>query len=185
VKREEDWALETNSEESERRGVDRRRRPTGPLDAFRLNGRRAQVRRAEDKNEVYFLDRFPARTLALVVAVLGMTLLDGVLTLELLDTNSEEINPLMRELLARGPLWFLLGKYVLTAVGLPFLIVYQDYRLFATGFRVRFLLPIFLTLYVVLVGYQLHLLELGHLRSDPGAQPESRATRVASGGGEA
>src|SRR6478735_1548397 len=103
--------LETNSKLGDRRAVDRRRRPTGPLDAFRLSGRRARVRRENDKGEIYFLDRFPARTMALVIAVLGMTLLDGVLTLELLDTNSEEINPLMRRLLEYGPLWFLLGKY--------------------------------------------------------------------------
>ncbi|WP_145952375.1 DUF5658 family protein [Paludisphaera borealis] len=160
--------METNAEPGDRRGGTRRQRPTGPLDAFRLGGRRARVRREEDKGDIYFLDRFPARTLALVVGVLGLTLLDGVLTIELLDTNSEEVNPLMRRLLEYGPLWFLLGKYVLTAVGLPFLVVFQDYRLFATGFRVRFLLPIFLSLYVVLVAYQLHLLDLGHLRADPG-----------------
>lgn len=180
---EEGCVLETNAEPGERCGVDRRRRPTGPLDALRLSGRRARVRRAEDKGDVAFVDRFPARTLALVVGVLALTLLDGVLTLELLDTNSEEINPLMRELIARGPLWFLMGKYTLTAVGLPFLVVYEDYRLFATGFRVRFLLPIFLTLYLVLVAYQLHLLELGHLRADPGPPPGSRVAEAAGGGG--
>jgi hypothetical protein len=121
-----------------------------------------------------------------VVGVLLLTLLDGVLTLELLDTNSEEINPLMRGLLERGPLWFLLGKYALTAVGLPFLVVYQDYRLFATGFRVRFLLPIFLSLYVALVAYQLHLLRLGHLRTIPGASAAgSRGSEGIDRGGEA
>jgi len=177
--------LETNSARGDRRTTDRRRRPTGPLDAMRLRGRRAAIRRNRDKDGVYFLDRFPTRTLAVVVGVLLLTLLDGVLTLELLDTNSEEINPIMRGLLDRGPLWFLLGKYALTAAGLPFLIAYQDYRLFATGFRVRFLLPIFLSLYVALVAYQLHLLKLGHLRAVPEAAAESRGAAAIDGEGEA
>jgi hypothetical protein len=178
--------LETNPERGDRRTTDRRRRPTGPLDTFRLRGRRARIRRDRDKGDACFFDRFPLRTLAVVVSVLLLTLLDGVLTLELLDTNSEEINPLMRGLLDRGPLWFLLGKYVLTAVGLPFLVVYQDYRLFATGFRVRFLLPIFLSLYVALVAYQLHLLKLGHLHAVPSAAAGSRgAAAIEGGGGEA
>lgn len=120
-----------------------------------------------------------------MVGLLMLTLIDGILTLELLDTNSEEINPLMRELLDRGPLWFLLGKYLLTAFGLPLLIVYQEYRLFGTRFRVRFLLPIFLTLYVSLVAYQLYLLELGHVRPESAVRPgpPGPAPRTVAGGG--
>ena len=79
---------EMNSKPDDRRGADRRRRPTGPLDALRPSGRCARVRREKAKGEIAFLDRFPARILALVIGVLAMTLLDGVLTLELLDTTA-------------------------------------------------------------------------------------------------
>ena len=100
-------------------------------------------------------------TLALVVGVLALSILDGVLTIELLDINSEEVNPVMRFLLGLGgghrP--FLLGKYVLTAVGLPFLVVFKNWPLFGTRFRVGFLLPVFLGLYLGLLVYQVHLLE--------------------------
>ena len=108
----------------------------------------------------FFTDRFDALTLAFIVAVLVLCIVDGVLTIELLDVNSEEANPVMRFLLDRGHIPFLVGKYVITAAGLPFLVVYKNWPLFGTRFRVGFLLPVFLGLYLVLVAYQVHL--LGH-----------------------
>jgi hypothetical protein len=150
-----------------RRGLpDRRRVPTGPWDTFRLAGRRACVRRRSERQGVYFLDRFDALTLALIVSLLGLTIVDGVLTVELLDVNSEEMNPLMGHLLARGHTAFFLGKYILTALGLPFLLVYKNYPMFGTRFRVGYLLPVFLGLYLVLVLYQMVLLQMGPVRGN-------------------
>jgi hypothetical protein len=140
---------------------ERRRTSTGPLDALRLFGRRRRVRRASEREGPFFVDRFDTITLAVVVGVLALSILDGVLTIELLDTNSEEINPVMKFLLGLGgghrP--FLLGKYLLTAIGMPFLVVFKNWPLFGTRFRAGFLLPVFLGLYLGLLVYQLHLLD--------------------------
>jgi Domain of unknown function (DUF5658) len=143
------------------RGADRRRRPTSPLDCLRLDGRRRLPRRGADRSGAYFVDRFDAGILALVVGLLGLTIADGVLTIELLDLNSEELNPIMAHLLGRGVFAFLMGKYLLTATGLPFLVVFQHYRLFGSRFRVGWLLPMFVGLYLVLLFYQWNLLHLG------------------------
>ena len=105
------------------------------------------------------MDRFDATTLAMIVGLLGLTIVDGVLTIELLDWSSEEVNPLMAHLLGRGPHAFLAGKYILTAAGLPFLVVFKNYRLFGTRFRVGYLFPAFIGLYVVLLGYQWSMLK--------------------------
>lgn len=141
--------------------TDRRRRPTSPFDAFRPDGRRRSPRRAEERHGLYFVDRFPAGLLAMIVALLGLTLLDGILTLELIELNSEEANPVMAHLLSRGDLAFLMGKYVLTAAGLPFLVVYQHYPLFRSRFRVGWLVPIFIALYLVLLFHQWSLFQIG------------------------
>jgi hypothetical protein len=140
---------------------DRRRRPTSPLDSFRPRGRRIRPRRRDERRGAYFVDRFGTLTLAMVVTLLGLTIVDGVLTIELLDLNSEEINPFMGHLLDRGRDVFLIGKYILTAAGLPFLVVYQHHPMFGTRFRVGFLLPIFIGLYLVLLSYQWTLLRVG------------------------
>jgi hypothetical protein len=120
-----------------------------------------RVRRSEELVGTFFTDRFDAITLAMVVTLLGLTIVDGMLTLELLDFNSEEMNPFMDHLLKRGPLVFVLGKYVLTAVGLPFIVLYKNYRMFGTRFRVGYLLPVFIGLYLVLVAYQCLLFRAG------------------------
>jgi hypothetical protein len=138
--------------------LDRRRRPTSPLDALRFGGRRRWPRREEERHGAFFIDRFDASTLAMIVVLLGLTLVDGLLTLRLLEINCEDVNQFIGYLLKRGPMAFLAGKYVLTAAGLPFLVVYKYYPLFGTRFRAGYLLPVFLGLYLVLLCYQWALL---------------------------
>ena len=104
------------------------------MDAFRLSGRRQRVRRGAEREGPFFTDRFDALILGFIVAVLVLCIVDGVLTIELLDVNSEEANPVMKFLLDRGHLPFLVGKYAITAAGLPFLAVYKNWPLFGTRF---------------------------------------------------
>jgi Domain of unknown function (DUF5658) len=153
--------MDSDSGEARRQPKDRRLRPTSPLDSLRFGGRRSRPRRAAERHGTYFIDRFDALTLALVVTLLALTILDGILTIELLDTNSEEFNPFMAQLLVRGHGAFLFGKYVLTAAGLPLIVVYKNHPMFGTRFRVGFLIPIFVVLYLVLVFYQWKLLYVG------------------------
>jgi Domain of unknown function (DUF5658) len=153
-----DRSVGASSQPGQRGPTDRRQVPTGPMDAFRLSGRRQRVRRGAEREVPFFTDRFDALILGFIVAVLVLCIMDGVLTIELLDVNCEEANPVMKFLLDRGHLPFLVGKYALTAVGLPFLVVYKNWPLFGTRFRAGFLLPVFLGLYLGLVVYQMHLL---------------------------
>jgi hypothetical protein len=157
--------------------ADRRARPTSPLDAFRIAGRRAWPRRQVEREGAFFVDRFHPSTLALVVTLLALTIADGVLTLELVSLHSEEANPFMGYLLHRGPLVFLLGKYVLTALGLPVLVVCKNHPMFGSRFRVGFLLPVFIGLYVVLITYQLTLFQF-----DPAHARIERAESAKPGG---
>lgn len=138
--------------------ADRRRRPTGPWDAFRLRGRRARPRRAEERRADHFTDRFDPVTFVLVLLLLMMTVADGALTLTLMGVGCEEVNPAMRYLLRQGPMHFVIGKYALTAAGLPFLLIYRNFTVFGSRFRVGHLIPIFVGLYFVLLGYQVALI---------------------------
>jgi hypothetical protein len=159
--------------DGQRDRVDRRVRPTSPLDALRLRGRRHRPRRAEERQGAYFVDRFGVMTLAMIVSLLALTIADGVLTIELIDTNSEEINPFMAQLLLQGHSVFLLGKYILTAAGLPLIVAYKNHPMFGTRFRAGFVLPLFVGLYIVLVVYQWRLLHVGRGVSPPSVQSAS------------
>jgi hypothetical protein len=186
--------MNEDSTNTERGLPDRRNRPTSPLDAFRPNGRRVRPRRSEERHGAFFTDRFDVGTLAMVVTLLGLTIADGLLTLELIDFNSEEANPIMAHLLERGPLAFLLGKYALTAFGLPFIVVYKNYPMFKTHFRVGFLLPTFISLYLALILYQCMLFRMDRIpwpiacptppasRTHPAPAPAlSKSTAISAG----
>ena len=137
---------------------DRRARQTTGWDAFRRRGRRRRPRRDPERQGAYYVDLIDPPTFVLAVALLVLTVADGVLTLLLLGVGCEEINPAMGYLLDRGPTYFVIGKYLLTCAGLPFLLICRYFPLFRTNLRVGHLLPLFVGLYVILLGYQLALL---------------------------
>jgi len=149
-----------SSNQDSRQQVDRRKRPTSIWDTLRGRGRRVQNRRAGDHAAPYFVDRFPMTTFLLILVLLCLTLADGLVTLYLMDVNCQEINPLMRYLLHKGPVHFLVGKYALTVAGIPILLVFKNFNLFGTDIRVGHLIPVFALLYLLLILYQLHLLYL-------------------------
>ncbi len=137
---------------------DRRRRPTTAWYAFRRGGRRAHPRRFEERQHSFFVDLIDPSTFVLAVLLLVLTIIDGAVTLLLLEAGCEEINPAMGYLLSQGPLYFLMGTYLLTTASLPFLLVFRRFPLFRTRFRVGHLLPIFIVLYLALLGYQISLM---------------------------
>jgi hypothetical protein len=141
---------------------DRRQEPTSPWDAMPPAGQRIRARRAEEHGEVYYVDRFSVLMLALVVTLLAASITDAAFTVRLVAHGCAEVNPLMGRLLDRGVLPFFIGKYLLTAVGLPVLLIFKNHYLFGTRFRVGYVIPVLVSLYLILIAYQLHLLD--HLR---------------------
>jgi hypothetical protein len=137
---------------------DRRGEPTRLWDAFSLTGRRQGNRRADERRRPHFVDRFSSATFVLVLLLLTASIVDAVLTIHLLREGADELNPLMDHLLARGIQPFLLVKYVLTAGGLPLLVIYQNHYLFGTRVRVGHLIPIAVAMYAILIGYQFALI---------------------------
>jgi hypothetical protein len=159
------------------RSGDRRKRRTRPWDAFRTPGRRQRYRREADLGPFSFVDRYDKSLGIMILSLLILTLTDGVLTMILIDLFCEEANPIMAVLIEHGPMTFVLGKYLMTAVCLPILLIFQHHRMFGTRFRVRHFFPIFIALYLSLLAYQLFLLrktsEAIHRRSPPSFATDS------------
>jgi hypothetical protein len=152
------WPMPGTPDSDRRSDTDRRGRPTGPWCAWGLGGRRRRQRRDAEHRRPYFVDRFSSFLFVCVLALLLGTIADGVLTLQLLDIDCQEMNPVMAYLLGHGVVSFLLGKYLLTVLGLPLLLVCKNHYLFGTPFRVGYLIPIFAVLYALLLGYQAYML---------------------------
>ena len=146
--------MQPHRDEDQRKRPDRRAEPTRPWGALPPAGHRMTARRADEHERHYFVDRYADGLLALILAILVSSVLDAVLTVHLLGSGAEEINPLMSRLLERGILWFLVGKYAMTAVGLPLLLIFKNYYLFGTRVRVGHWLPALAAGYFVLIVYQ-------------------------------
>jgi hypothetical protein len=147
--------MNSDSNENRRSLPDRREEPTGPWDALPPAGMRMRARRAEEHARPYFVDRFPPLLLVAIVLLLTASVADAVITIRLVNAGGTEVNPLMDQLMKQGLLPFVVGKFLLTAVGLPLLLIFGNFYLFRTRFRVKYLIPLFVGLYLALISYQL------------------------------
>jgi hypothetical protein len=122
------------------------------------NPRRRGGRRETDLRYAV-VDWYSARLLIPVFAILGLSVLDGVLTVLLMRHGASEVNPLMALFLPHNLLWFALVKLALTGAGLCVLVACSRMQLFRRIPGELFVYAV-LGIYVCLVAYELRLLEL-------------------------
>jgi hypothetical protein len=149
----------SESDADRRSRSDRRQEATSPWAALPPAGLRMQNRRAEEHRLPYYTDRFSPAIFAGVLLLIAATLVDAALTVYVLYAGGVEVNPLMGRLLDHGIQAFVVGKYLLTVLGLPVLLIFRNHYLFGTRLRVGYLIPISLALYAVLIGYQIVLID--------------------------
>lgn len=139
-----------------RSGVDRRKRS---LSAYLYGGlfpRRLAGRRHED--HLYpIIDWHSPRVLALVIAILGLSAMDGVLTVILMQHGAIEANPVMALFVPHDLMSFAFVKLGLTAVGLLVLVACSRMRLMRIIPGESLLYAVLLA-YGLLIGYELWLL---------------------------
>ena len=149
-------------EASERRapeGGDRRTKPTSPFSIRSLlAGRRRSIRRRQDRNFHYYVDRYDTLSVAVFLLVIALSVADGFITLHLVAAGAREINPVMRFFLSHGTFPFLLVKYCLTGFGFLFLIIHKEYYFLGGRLRGRLVMLTILLLYCVLIGWEIVLL---------------------------
>lgn len=112
----------------ERRGQDRRRRPTPALSRYTLfGGRRVGDRRNEQADNIY-VDRYEPWLAAALVAIAALCAFDAVFTLLYIQKGGAEANPVMAEVIEWGPRPFLVLKCVVTNVGLVILCLHKNFK---------------------------------------------------------
>jgi hypothetical protein len=139
-----------------RSGVERRQYSIAAYWRGALNPRRRAGRRATDRFYT-IVDWHSARVLALVLLILGLSILDGILTLMLMSQGASEVNPIMALFVPHNLGWFAAIKLTLTSLGAAVLVVCAKMRLFRL-LPGEVLLYLVVGCYVALVGYELHLL---------------------------
>jgi hypothetical protein len=140
-----------------RSGVERRHMSVAAYWRGALNPRRRFGRRTTDQNYPV-VDWHSPRVLALVLLILGLSALDGVLTIMLMSQGANEANPLLALFVPHNLGWFAAVKLGLTSIGAAVLVACARMRLFRL-FPGELLLYFVVGCYAALIAYELHLLE--------------------------
>ena len=125
---------EVSAGREKRCGLDRRSNKKASLKFLLFNGRREGIRREEDREKVFFFDRYNPKLFAAIMAILMLSLFDGLLTLYLVSNGSSELNPVMAYFMKSGPFPFVVAKYLLTTAGVLVLLVFKN--VFLTGVNI-------------------------------------------------
>jgi hypothetical protein len=122
------------------------------------NPRRRGGRRATDHHYAV-VDWYSPRLLIPVLGILGLCVLDGMLTVMLMRHGAAELNPVMAMFLPHDLLSFALVKIGLTGGGLCVLVACSRMRLFRKVPGELFVYAV-LGVYMWLISYELRMLEL-------------------------
>lgn len=135
---------------------DRRKFPTRPFSKHIFKGKRRHARR-EEEDQNYYVDRYDAKYLALVLSILVLCVFDAYFTLKIIHYGGKELNPLMIKFLDRFPEMSLLVKYLITVICLIILLVHKNFILFGKV-KAYFFLYVIFSLYFFLVLYEVFFL---------------------------
>jgi MFS superfamily sulfate permease-like transporter len=142
-----------------RRAADRRRTTFAAWWHGTLRPRRRSGGRRNSDRLYPIVDWHSPRVLVGVIAILGLCVLDGVLTVMLMSHGATEENPVMALFLPHDLGLFAAVKLTLTSFGLIVLVACSRMRLFR-AIPGEALIYIVMAGYVALVTYELELLKL-------------------------
>lgn len=152
-------SLGSRSDRSERRNrLERRRRHVWSVWYGSFKPRRRSHPRRTDEKRFYSIDWYSAHLLAVSIGISLLSMADAFLTLTLLDSGADEINPIMAALLEHGAAAFTIVKMATTGICILALVVMSRYR-FMRLIRVEIVMYLVLASYVSLIVYELWLLQ--------------------------
>lgn len=143
----------------ERRSGGDRRRQGYPRPGFLVSGgRRTRGRRYEDRQRMICLDRYGQSHFGIIALILLFSLMDALLTLELIQRGAIELNPIMAFYLSIDPRTFLLVKYGLTSAGVIILLLFNGFVMRPLRVRVGILLYFVLAAFLGVFSWQVFLI---------------------------
>ena len=143
-----------------RSGVDRRKTNRQIFSKHTLAGNREAIRRGEDREKAYSIDRHSYKLLTLIILIIFLSICDAVLTLFLLDRGAVEINPVMAYSLNHGPMVFFWVKYLLTTFSLIIILVHSNTYLFKTRLRTKALFGMIIIPFFLVICWEFFLISL-------------------------
>lgn len=142
-------------EELDRRVLkDRRSKPTPLLSKYVLWGRRSHFRRKEDQQRGGYVDRYSTGLLFLFTLIIGLNVLDALLTMGILDLGGHEVNPVVDSVMSVYGNKFWIWKFGIVSFSTTLLCIHIKFRFVkALTFGIAFI-------YIGVILYQLVLFYL-------------------------
>lgn len=148
----------SNLEQSCSRFIEDRRKAKMKSAVYSLfRRRRAVVRRDGDVAKAQYLDIHEPWVKLTMLAVLGMSCMDSIFTLRLLQLGSAELNPVMNYFIELDSGLFFAVKLFLTAFCVMFIVMHKKFTLFKVISGYHMLIGT-LIMYVTLISYELSML---------------------------
>jgi hypothetical protein len=80
----------------------------------------------DDRGRIFFVDWYSPTLFVAILAGIFLSIVDGFLTLLLLDRGAYEVNPIMAYALSVSPSAFVASKYVLTCLAAMIVLMLRD-----------------------------------------------------------
>jgi len=136
---------------------DRRRRVWWSVVYGSFNPRRRRPSRRLLEDRYHSLDWHDAHLLAVAIGILLLSAADALMTLRLLDTGADEVNPIMAAVVYRSAAVFATVKMTLTGLGVIVMVMLARYR-FMRMVRVDVVMYAVLVAYSALLTYEFWML---------------------------
>jgi hypothetical protein len=143
-----------------RSGTDRRNRRGINFRSLGFGGRREHIRRKEDMQRYFSVDRYSPSIFAAIIIILFLSVVDALLTLFLIGNGAFEVNPIMAYYLKVGPYSFLAVKYALTSIGVFIFLILRNIYLRPLKMYAGTLLYVVIAVFVTVVAWQLYLVSI-------------------------
>lgn len=139
-------------------GRDRRINRKSSLKYLMFNGRRERIRREEDRDKIFFFDRYNPKLFAAITAILMLSMTDALLTLILIANGSSELNPVMAYFLQHSLLHFIVAKYTLTSIGVVVLLIFKNVFLTRAKIYAHSLFSAVIFAFIAVVAWEIYLI---------------------------
>ena len=130
---------------------DRRKRPTAGLSRYTLWGRRNTFRRKEEQKRGGYVDFYRSASLFPIVLAVGLSVLDALFTMMILDDGGWEANPVVRSVIQLYGDRFWIWKFAMISFPLILLCMHSKFRWVTPAILGICTINIFVILYEILL----------------------------------
>ena len=131
---------------------ERRKRPTPGLSRYTFCGRRKGFYKESDHQKGGYIDHYSSKLFIVLVAILGLNVLDVILTMIILDHSGFELNPVVRSAIEVYGDRFWVWKYGIVSACLLLLCLHIKFK------GVKTIIILICSIYFTTVLYQIFLI---------------------------